>query len=53
LVDDLVQDKQYLLGKPAPASFDGGVRTPAPQTTDDPKTALGLGLLQHLEAARE
>lgn len=53
LVEGLVQDKPYLAAKPAAGSFDGGVRTPAPQTTDDPKTALGLGLLHHLEATRE
>jgi hypothetical protein len=53
LVQGLVQDKPYLAPKSPAGSFDGGVRTPAPQTTDDPKTALGLGLLQHLEASRE
>jgi hypothetical protein len=53
LVDALVQDKQYLLGKPAPASFDGGVRTPpTPQTTDDPKAAIGAGLFEFLQSQR-
>lgn len=48
LVADLVEAKPYLAQKSKPSSFDGGPRTPAPKTTDDPKAALGAGLLAHL-----
>jgi hypothetical protein len=52
LVASLAEREPYLTAKRPASSFDGGSRTPAPKS-DDPKTALGLGLLQHLEATRE
>lgn len=51
LVDALLSEKPYLVGKQPTPSYDGGARTPVPEelTTDDPKMALGLGLRKALE----